>query len=177
MSDGRTCLAEDAVLSAFGSHTARLAADLREQMARNRATAEALRDYLRARGADDLGREGAVLLTEPSPEAVRDARAYVRRRCAEQQVDGDRRDVLELAVSELVGNAIRHGRPPVSYDVVREGDDLVLVVRDADTSGLGDGADCGPDCEGGRGLFLIAQLARSWGWEPTRVGKRVWVRV
>ena len=173
MSDGRTCLADDEVLAAFGSHTVRLAEDLREQMARNRATAQALREYLQCRSAEGSG----VLLTAPIPECVRDARAYVRRRCLEEQVDGDRRDVLELAVSELVGNAVRHGRPPVSYDVVRDGDDLLLVVRDADAGRPGDGSNCGPDCEGGRGLFLIAQMARSWGWEPTDDGKRVWVRV
>lgn len=174
MSDGRTCLADEHDLAAFGSHTVRIAESLREQVSRNRATAQALREYLDARAG--AGGQHPVLLTEPTPTSVRDARAYVRRRCDEQHVSADRRDVLELAVSELVGNALRHGRPPVSYDVTPDGDDLVLVVDDADTTAPGDAVDCGPECEGGRGLFLISRLARSWGWEPSAAGKRVWVR-
>lgn len=118
-----------------------------------------------------------MLLTTPSPEYVHDAREYARRRSAELRVHGERSEVLELAVSELVGNAVRHGRPPIVYEIDADGDDLVLVVTDADPRPPGDGADCGPDCEGGRGLFLISQMARSWGWEPTTDGKRVWVRV
>ena len=176
MSDTRTGLADEQALGAFGSRAARIAADLREQIARNRATEQALRDYLRARGAEP-GPEGPVLVTTPSPECVRDARAYARSRSAEQHVEGDRQDVLVLAVSELVGNAVRHGQPPVSYEIAPDGDDLVLVVRDADPGLPGDGADRGTEGEGGRGLFLIAQLARSWGWEPVDGGKRVWVRV
>ena len=171
MTTGRTCLADDPVLSAFGSRTVRIAEDLREQISRNRATEQALRDYLHARSAD------SVLITEASPECVRDARAYARGRCAEHGVDGDRRAALELAVSELVGNAVRHGQPPVRYDITADGDELVLVVTDADPRPPGDGTDCGPDCESGRGLFLIEQTAQSWGWEPAEGGKRVWVRV
>lgn len=176
MSDRPVGLADDQVLAAFGSHTVRAAADLREQIARNRATEHALRDYLRRRGAP-AGPERPVIVTEPSVACVRDARAYARRCCAEQDVQDDRRDVLELAVSELVGNAVRYGRPPISYEIIRDGDDLVLVVGDGNPHPPGDGTDRGLDCEGGRGLLLISRMARCWGWEPAGAGKRVWVRV
>ena len=150
-------------------------AELRERIVRNEATAQALREYLHAHGA--ALQERPVLLTTPSPEYVRLAREYARRRCDELDLHGDRRDVLELAVSELVGNAVRHGRPPIVYEITPDGDELRLVVADADPSPPGDGADCGLDGEGGRGLFLISQMARAWGWEPTSDGKSVWVRV
>ena len=176
MSNGRTRLDDEAALAAFGTHTGRVAEDLREQIARNRETARVLREHLEARARQGHPERPEVVL-QPSPASVRDARAYARRLCDQQGVDSNRRDVLELAVSELVGNAVRHGRPPVSYEIHPDGDDLVLVVGDADRGRPGSGTDCGPDCESGRGLFLIAELARAWGYEPTASGKRVWVRV
>lgn len=113
----------------------------------------------------------------PSPVCIHDARAYAREACAHHRVDDDRCDTLELAMSELVGNAVRHGRPPVFYDIASDGRDLVLNVSDGDPRPPGDATDCGPDAEGGRGLFLVQKLARDWGWEPTMAGKRVWARV
>lgn len=172
--DARIRLDDEQVFAAFGSRTLRIAADLADQIARNRETEQVLRAYLQDRSRQ----ERPVLVTTPSPECVREARAYVRRRCAEHGVDGERCHTLELAASELVGNAVRHGRPPVAYQLVADGDELLLSVADADPRAPGDGEDCGLDCEGGRGLFLIAQTARAWGWEPAASGgKRVWARV
>lgn len=162
------------VVPSSGSSAGRLARDLHEQHVRDQATAQALRAHL-ARRVDEAG--SPVRLTSASPASIREARDHARRRCDEHGVDGDRRDVLELAVSELVSNAVRHGRPPVSYDITTDGEDLVLVVVDADPRPPGDGGEVGPEAEGGRGLFLVAQLARTWGWEATADGKRVWVRV
>ena len=114
---------------------------------------------------------------DPTPSALHDARAWVRSRCEEHDVDGDRCDTLELAVSELVGNAVRHGRPPVDVDVRAEGDDVVLSVSDGDPTPPGEATESALDAEGGRGLFIVSRLARAWGWERTASGKRVWTRV
>jgi anti-sigma regulatory factor (Ser/Thr protein kinase) len=86
-------------------------------------------------------------------------------------------DPLLLVVSELVGNAVRHGRAPVRYEVHVDDDDLVLTVTDGNPAPPGPGSCCDSTAEGGRGLFLVGQLTRCWGWKPSGEGKQVWARV
>lgn len=160
-----------------GDRALALASELRDRIARDRATAQALREYLQARATPLGDRSAAVPAASPTPTCVRDARAYARRCCAEHHVEGDRCDTMELAVSELLGNAVRHGHPPVAYDIAVDGDDLVLTVSDGNPAGPVAATDRGPDAEQGRGLFLISEMARGWGWEQAKTGKRVWVRV
>lgn len=69
---------------------------------------------------------------------------------------------LELAVSEVVANAHRHGRPPVEVHVAVTGTDVEVLVRDA---GEGPRA-LGPapvlahgDAVRGRGRWLAHRLA------------------
>ncbi|MFD1829380.1 SpoIIE family protein phosphatase [Streptomyces desertarenae] len=78
----------------------------------------------------------------------------------------------ELIVSELVTNAIRYAGPPIGLRLIR---DKTLICEVSDPSQtqphlrrarLTD--------EGGRGLFLIAQLARRWGSRYTPSGKTIW---
>ncbi|MFJ5866041.1 SpoIIE family protein phosphatase [Streptomyces parvus] len=81
-------------------------------------------------------------------------------------------DVTELVVSELVGNALRHGGGPSGLRLLRH-DRLCVEV-----------SDIGPDlpriqhaplsAEGGRGLQLINMLCRRWGSCRTPGGKVVW---
>ncbi|MEU9859393.1 SpoIIE family protein phosphatase [Streptomyces sp. NPDC047971] len=78
----------------------------------------------------------------------------------------------ELIVSELVTNAIRYGRPPVRLRLIRHRS-LICEVTD--------GASTAPHVrfatesdEGGRGLFMIAQLADRWGTRYTKNGKTIW---
>ncbi|WP_165367948.1 sensor histidine kinase, partial [Phytoactinopolyspora endophytica] len=49
---------------------------------------------------------------------------------------------LDVAVANLVGNALRHGRPPVVVEVRAEADDVVVVVTDHG-SGFPDDVDAG----------------------------------
>ncbi|NEE01749.1 sensor histidine kinase [Phytoactinopolyspora halotolerans] len=49
---------------------------------------------------------------------------------------------LDVAVGNIVGNALRHGRPPVIVDVQVDGDDIVVIVTD---HGPGIPDDVGPD--------------------------------
>ncbi|MEU6413063.1 ATP-binding protein [Microbispora sp. NPDC046933] len=79
-----------------------------------------------------------------------------------------------LLVSELVANVLRHGRgEPVLTLLLRDGvlrceveDEARVPVR-----GRGRSRD---DEEGGRGLFIVECLSRSWGVRPTSRGKAVW---
>ncbi|MFE0450262.1 SpoIIE family protein phosphatase [Streptomyces sp. NPDC058914] len=78
----------------------------------------------------------------------------------------------ELVVSELVTNAIRYGRPPIQLRLIH---DRTLMCEVADAGSTT------PHLrrarvfdEGGRGLFLVAQLSENWGTRHARRGKTVW---
>lgn len=82
-------------------------------------------------------------------------------------------DVAVLLVSELVTNALVHGRPPVELHARRTTDGLRVEVRD---SALAQPVvrDTPLDVPGGQGLRLVAALASRWGWAPANEGKAVW---
>ncbi len=83
-----------------------------------------------------------------------------------------------LVTSELVGNAVRHGAPPLAYDVALDDGDVLVVVEDSDDQPPGDAQICSAsDAEGGRGLFLVSRLARRWGWRRLGRGKQIWARL
>ncbi|WP_404961443.1 SpoIIE family protein phosphatase [Streptomyces sp. 147326] len=78
----------------------------------------------------------------------------------------------ELIVSELVTNSIRYAGGPVGLRLIK---DRVLICEVSDPSQtqphlrraqLTD--------EGGRGLFLVAQLTHRWGSRYTAAGKTIW---
>ena len=78
-----------------------------------------------------------------------------------------------LVVSELVTNAVRHGRPPVRLALRRQDDLLVIEVSD--------GALQRPrprraeyEAHTGRGLQLVASVTEDWGQRPIGAGKAVW---
>ncbi|MGD1217217.1 SpoIIE family protein phosphatase [Streptomyces krungchingensis] len=78
----------------------------------------------------------------------------------------------KLIVSELVTNAVRHRTGPIGLRLIRH-QVLTCEVFDTDV--------CSPRPrrahtmdENGRGLFLVAQLARRWGSRPVSGGKVVW---
>ncbi|NML52699.1 SpoIIE family protein phosphatase [Streptomyces sp. R302] len=69
---------------------------------------------------------------------------------------------VELIVSELVTNAVRHGAPPYALRLLRGGSTLTVEVRDgAATAPHLRHAKAGD--EGGRGLHICAMLADAWG--------------
>lgn len=89
-------------------------------------------------------------------------------------------DDVMLVVSELVGNAVLHtvaadGRQlRVSWDL--EADAVVVRVFDG-TAELSLGQPAAPDAPSGRGLTIVAALARNWGVQCDERGKQVWARV
>ncbi|MEV1019385.1 SpoIIE family protein phosphatase [Streptomyces sp. NPDC050264] len=109
---------------------------------------------------------------EPEPSEVSRARALVRRRLAEWGLSSIEY-AAELVVSELVTNAVRHARRGrVQLRLVRSGT-LLCEVEDTDhTLPTLRGAE--PGDEFGRGLRVVARLAREWGASRTATGKTVW---
>ncbi|MFE5881630.1 SpoIIE family protein phosphatase [Streptomyces hydrogenans] len=83
---------------------------------------------------------------------------------------------VELIVSELVTNAVRHGAPPVTLRLLRGESTLTLEVRDgAETAPHLRHAKAGD--EGGRGLHICSTLADAWGVRYEEEGKTVWAEV
>ncbi|WP_373315247.1 SpoIIE family protein phosphatase [Streptomyces lanatus] len=105
------------------------------------------------------------------PAVVREIRASAMRQLADWGLD-EAAFAAELMLSELVTNAIRHGTGPIRVRLLH---DRTLICEVADTS------DTAPHLrraattdEGGRGLFLVAQLSQSWGTRYTSEGKVIW---
>ncbi|MEJ5944910.1 ATP-binding protein [Pseudokineococcus basanitobsidens] len=95
--------------------------------------------------------------------------------------DEDAVDTALLLASELVTNAVRHGRPPVHVHAQMSQDGVVRVEVD-DASGAPVRPQ-DPDVEdvGGRGLQLVEMLSSAWGsrladtrHDDGRTGKCVW---
>nr|QIY60394.1 ATP-binding protein [Streptomyces sp. RPA4-2] len=83
--------------------------------------------------------------------------------------------LAELVVSELVTNAIRYGGSPVQLRLIRH-DTLICEVSDSSNTA--------PHLrrartfdEGGRGLFIVAQLAERWGTRQQSDGKTIWAEL
>ena len=71
-------------------------------------------------------------------------------------------DRAVLVANELVTNAVAHARTEIRLRLELRGDRLHIAVRDG-SPGLLRLVAPDPQAEGGRGLWLIEQLARSWG--------------
>ena len=89
---------------------------------------------------------------------------------------GDRLDEAVLAVSEVAGNAVAHGRPPVDLHVTRESDRVVVSVVDHDPACVGPSSARAGD-EGGRGLAIVEAVSDDWGCAQERDRKQVWFAV
>ncbi|MFF3677794.1 SpoIIE family protein phosphatase [Streptomyces sp. NPDC002120] len=81
----------------------------------------------------------------------------------------------ELILSELITNALRHGSEPVRVRLLH---DHTLTCE------VWDGSSTAPHLryaattdEGGRGLFLVAQLSEHWGTRYTPEGKVIWAEL
>lgn len=100
-------------------------------------------------------RPGAVLIDPAPGEARRAVRAADRGDVTAAEVDD-----LVVAVSEVVANAIVHGRPPVEVQVWPGGDRLVVTVTDTGPGPADPFAGLlptGEDDTSGRGLWISHQ--------------------
>ncbi|MFF7650595.1 ATP-binding protein [Streptomyces sp. NPDC007983] len=107
------------------------------------------------------------------------ARARVSKSLADWGVSGTVADDVILSVGELVSNAIRHCRVTfahVEVSVSLQGEDVVLEVSDPDGDRLPRLRVADADEEGGRGLYMVEQLAHTWGYRNRGCGKCVWAR-
>lgn len=108
------------------------------------------------------------------PESVAEARRSTGKALADWGYYGSIVDDIVLMVSELVTNAVVHGAPDITLSLWLEcgcvcgrvsdrGPGRPRLVTASDTA------------EHGRGLAMVAELARTLGWGRTPGGgKRVW---
>ena len=106
------------------------------------------------------------------PDAAPLARAALRALLTGTQLE-DRLADGELALSEMVTNAVLHGRDPISLRVVRTAVCARVEVTDASPVSPSFSM-LDPSAVTGRGLMLISAASDRWGVEPLSDGKRVW---
>jgi anti-sigma regulatory factor (Ser/Thr protein kinase) len=110
------------------------------------------------------------LPAEPTAAAL--ARELTTAKLAEWELE-DLTFTTELIASELVTNAYRYARAPVMLRLIRDRQHLICEVGD-DSSTSPHLRHARSTDEGGRGLFLVAQLTERWGTRYSRRGKTVW---
>lgn len=116
------------------------------------------------------------------PDAVPWARRHTRDVLRQWGVSGPPADDTELAVAELVTNAVAATQglapdhPPrcLTLTLQCRPAAVVVAVSDANPSLPHPVGATAPDAEHGRGLLLVASVAKEWGARPTTPGKCVW---
>jgi anti-sigma regulatory factor (Ser/Thr protein kinase) len=111
-----------------------------------------------------------------SPSAAREARRLVARQCGQWAAGRNKPDLLDTAqllTSELVTNAVIHGRSHVRLGITVSANGLRIAVAD-DNSRHPTPQPADPDALDGRGLQIVERLASSWGVDDNRFGKTVW---
>jgi anti-sigma regulatory factor (Ser/Thr protein kinase) len=112
------------------------------------------------------------------PRSIRMARGFLASIARDLDLPTDTISVAELALSEIVTNAVVHGEPPIRLHVDATASHLSISVTDAgparprsDETRL--------ETTGGRGLAIVAAVAGAWGCDPDPdgPGKRIWFTV
>ncbi|MEU3098776.1 SpoIIE family protein phosphatase [Streptomyces sp. NPDC006967] len=187
--DSRLVLYTDGLIEARGRDIDVGLGMLREALAHTEgATPEdtcrtVLHTMLRTRSSDDIALLVArTRLLDPEqvgewevpddPAAVSRIRAEATDRLESWGL-GESAFTTELILSELVTNAIRYGASPISLRLLRDKESLICEVSDG-TSTSPHLRRAAITDEGGRGLFLVAQLSRRWGTRYTDRGKIIW---
>lgn len=123
--------------------------------------------------------EVSVVL-DPTPSAPRAARALLREHAGASGLDDDVVEAAELAVSEVVTNALIHSGTAVRLDIRVTDDRLRVEVTDGGTGH----ADVRPaprpradDDVGGRGLLVVDALTSAWGSRRSGEGTAVWFEI
>ncbi len=111
----------------------------------------------------------------PSDPAVVSEARVLATRCLEGWGLAELVFTAEVIVSELVTNAIRHASGPIQLRLIRQ---AALICEVADSSSTSPRLrHARTTDEGGRGLFLVAQLSRRWGTRYTPDGKIIWAEL
>jgi anti-sigma regulatory factor (Ser/Thr protein kinase) len=119
---------------------------------------------------------GSTLALSVHPTAVARARGFVRQHSRDHGIDAQDCDTAVLLTSELVTNAVIHGRGGVCVTVHVTPAHLLVEVLDDNPRHP---QLLAPEDESlnGRGLPIVCGLADACGTYPHRQGKVVWFRL
>lgn len=108
------------------------------------------------------------------PSVTAKCRALVREALTEWSLH-DLIDDVVIVVSELLGNALIHGDPPIHLALRADQGTLTGSVSDGG-AGWPRLRTAGPELENGRGLRIVTALTDRWGVEPVEGGggKTIW---
>jgi anti-sigma regulatory factor (Ser/Thr protein kinase) len=115
-----------------------------------------------------------TITLEPSIRSPHDARLFAQRVLDDSGCAVDAATIV-LLVSELVSNAVLHGRGEVELAIDADDDAVRVHVTDGDSATVPQVRSPKPYDRTGRGMFLVDRLAQRWGVERIPGdGKRVW---
>ena len=114
------------------------------------------------------------LALAPSAETGSVARRSLRQLFAAARIDSDTSETAVLLATELVTNAVEHGRGAAYLDATVEAGAIRLEVTDSSIVEPRPNTEVSDLDERGRGLILIDALASRWGVRPRPDGKTVW---
>ncbi len=84
---------------------------------------------------------------------------------------------LLLCVEELASNALRHGRLPVTVDLVAVAHSWLLTVADAAVTAPPIPAIDRDAADGGLGLYVVARISAAHGWTVEATRKLAWASI
>ncbi|MER5621496.1 ATP-binding protein [Streptosporangium sp. NPDC002544] len=123
----------------------------------------------------------ATFVLPPHAESVHSARSFATGTLTGWNL-GELGENMELVVSELATNALRHGlrlaesraREPIRLSLIRRGNLVTCTLNDPG-AGFPALRDPSPLDIGGLGLHIVESLSLRWGWAPLApYGKIVW---
>lgn len=121
-----------------------------------------------------LADEQRAFTGDTTPTSLRALRRWV---AAQLGADHPRVDDVVLAVSELATNVERHAGNWLTVDLVQLADDTLVAVTDPTTDALPLPREVPAEQVSGRGLLVVAALARWWGVVVRPRSKTVWAAV
>lgn len=109
------------------------------------------------------------------PDSVRRARHFVAEVATRAGFESPTIGLAAVAASELVTNAVVHGRGPISVRTVLDPASLRVEVQDT-AADLPQRVDPDAARDGGRGLTIVDSFTEEWGCTVVRgaCGKSVW---
>jgi two-component sensor histidine kinase len=109
------------------------------------------------------------------PTSVGEARRFATKLL--EGAPGETVDAVELMVSELATNSIRHGDVGFEVTVIQRRNQLRVEVTD-DAGGTPVMRSPGPEEPTGRGLRIVELFSEAWGIErKAALGKTVWFQL